>query len=139
MHRVESEPLPGNDLIVSSNSEQTLLADVERESGAVTTGSVPLTVDELITVELVMGSAEMFGGAVDVELECSSSPTEAETEPPASEPSTSPPSELPATGAATVGFVAVAAVLIAAGVGLVAMGRGSRSRVGENEAAGLVP
>ncbi len=126
VHRVDGEPHPGNDLMVSSNNERIVLADVERESGAVTDGSDLLVIDELITVELVMGPSEVFGGAVDVELDCQSSPTETETQPPTEETPRPPPAELAATGTATIGLVLVAALLVAAGVGLVALEQRSR-------------
>ncbi len=127
VHRIDGDPHSGNDLIVSSNGERTMLLDVEREAGAVTDGSTLLEVDELITIELVMGPDEVFGGAVDVELDCGLSPTGTDSQPPSS-PTTpsSSETELPATGAATSGLAAVATVLIVTGVGFVAIERRSR-------------
>ena len=60
---------PGNDLIVTSGDETTL-TDVERESGATTEADDPITLANTITVELLMGPDQHYGGDIDLEFEC---------------------------------------------------------------------
>lgn len=92
----------GNDLIVSSGDGVATLMDVERAAGSVTEGDAPLTLGDVITVELRMGAAGEFGGDIDLELDCPDAAADTL-------------GALPETGAPTTVALVLAILLIAAG------------------------
>ncbi len=60
----------GNDLSISSGDDTVVLANVEREPAATTDGSDAITLGDVITIELTMGSDEAFAGDIVVEFDC---------------------------------------------------------------------
>ncbi len=71
----QSSVHPGNDLIVASDGDSMVLADVERAPGAVTPGDGTLTLGETITVSLRMGRDGVFSGGMTVTLGDCAPPT----------------------------------------------------------------
>lgn len=70
IHGGRADVHPGNDLVVRSGADRTVLADVERESGAETAGASPITLSNTITVELEMGPDQHFGGDLELTFVC---------------------------------------------------------------------
>jgi hypothetical protein len=64
---------PGNNLVVTSGASSVTLEDVEREPGAATGSDVPLTIGDVIRVEVVLGADAAFGGDVSLEIDCAQS------------------------------------------------------------------
>lgn len=61
---------PGNNLVVESNGDEVVLADVEREPNAMTVAEGTLTLGEQVTVTLVMGPDELFSAGLTVRIVC---------------------------------------------------------------------
>lgn len=59
---------PGNDLVVATDGDSIVLADVERASGAVTVAEEELTLGSVLTVTLVMGPDGVFSAGMVVKL-----------------------------------------------------------------------
>lgn len=120
VHRGESAAHPGNNLIVISGDETTTLADVESSPGAVTEATEPITLAEIITVELEMGTDSAFGGDIDVEFYC---PATADDQAGTDEASLAAQTSLPVTGSETSVGIVLGTLLLAAGVALVSLAR----------------
>lgn len=120
---------PNNDLIVSSNDDQIVLADVEREAGVHTVADELLTLGSEITVTLVLGSDGVFSAGIMVKLcdipELTTTTTtttiaSSTTTPPTTSPSTTVPLEstttvmvAPSTTSTTVGPESTTTVTVA--------------------------
>jgi hypothetical protein len=91
----------GNDLTVTSGTAVVSLVDVEREPAAVTDGSAPIVLGEVITVELAMGPDARYDGDVALEFTCGGGGEN--------------PAGLPVTGTATGWEALLAAALVGVG------------------------
>ncbi len=65
---------PGNDLVITSGNDSVTLSDVERASGVETTSNGALTLDQSVSVALVMGQDDVFSAGMDVVLTCEEDP-----------------------------------------------------------------
>ncbi len=65
---------PNNDFILSSGTSTAVIADWEREAGAVVNTSMTLVLGETITVELRLGTSEVSSGMVSIALTCAQPP-----------------------------------------------------------------
>jgi hypothetical protein len=61
---------PGNNIVVSSGSENVTLIDVEREANGITNAEDELTMSSDLTVTLILGKDKVFSGGMDVNLHC---------------------------------------------------------------------
>lgn len=66
----QSSVHPGNDLVVASGHDQLMLADVEREPGAVTSTDGSLMLGEQVTVTLEMGPDGTFSAGMKIQMQC---------------------------------------------------------------------
>jgi hypothetical protein len=110
----------GNSLIVISGANSTFLADVERVPEAETEATVPLTLADIITVELEIGPDSAFDGDIDVEFDCS--PLSAE-QALAAESASGEQTSLPVTGGEALAGFLLAVVLITSGSALLVLAR----------------
>ncbi len=65
---------PNNDFILSSGTSTAVIADWEREAGAVVNTSMTLVLGETITVQLRLGTGEVSSGMVSIALTCAQPP-----------------------------------------------------------------
>lgn len=79
----QSSVHPGNDLVVASEGDSIVLADVEREPGVVTVAEEGLSLGSVLTVTLIMGPDGVFSAGMTVKLcdipETTTTTTEATT------------------------------------------------------------
>lgn len=85
---------PDTNLIVRSGESEIELLDIEREAGAITEGTGPLTLGTEVTVSVVLGEDEVFSGGTVLSIECPT-PEEPTTTTTTTPPTSAPPEATP--------------------------------------------
>ena len=85
---------PDTNLIVRSGESTVELLDIDREPGAITEGTGPLTLGTEVTVSVVLGEDGVFSGGTVLSIECPM-PEEPTTTTTTTPPTSAPPEATP--------------------------------------------